>query len=154
MNVVSGAGTLYTYTDTDCDNGNQFQVLPDYGQDYVNKSILLLVHPPQFPGVLVKLMSVLNYVKMDSLTLSQMKEENASVIALVLILSAQVLLHFVPLVMTMPALVTYILTKHLTCVAAVLTQTLVWLLTFLTLFVLNVSGMEAFLCCWSLFLFC
>ena len=48
VDVVSGACSVYM-----SNYPEQFQVLPDYGQDYVNKSILLLVHPSQFPGVLV-----------------------------------------------------------------------------------------------------
>ena len=95
-------------------------------------------------------MLVLNYVKMDL----PLKEENACVL-LVLILSAQEILHFVPgpLVMIMSALVTCILTKELKSVVAVLAQALVWQLTFLTLSVLKVNGMGLFLCCWNLYLF-
>ena len=71
-----------------------------------------------------------------------------NVITQVLLLSAKVLLHFVPLVivMMMPKLVTYILAIHLKHVTAVLTHALVWLLTFLTLSVLNLNGMGLFLC--------
>ena len=50
VDVVSGAGSVYMAGPCFFE---QFQILPDYGQDYVNKSILLSVHPSQFPGVLV-----------------------------------------------------------------------------------------------------
>ena len=55
VDVMSGAGRTYTYMTYRCGGRyDHFQVLSKYGQDYVNKSILLLVHPSQFlPGVLV-----------------------------------------------------------------------------------------------------
>ena len=48
VDVVSGVGGVFILDNI------RFLVVSDYGQDYVNKSMLLLVHPPQFPGVLVK----------------------------------------------------------------------------------------------------
>ena len=47
VDVVSGVGSVIS-------DQAMFVVVSDYGQDYVNKSMLLSVHPPQFPGVLVK----------------------------------------------------------------------------------------------------
>ena len=51
VDVVSGAG-IVNKADYPCDD-DQFQVLSGYGEDYVNKSILVSVHPLQFPGILV-----------------------------------------------------------------------------------------------------
>ena len=96
-------------------------------------------------------MLVLNYVKMDPLTnIMILKDEAAGVIALIFL--SAVVINFVPRVMVMPTLVMY-LAKTLACVAAVLAQTMVWLLTFLILSVLKVIGMGLFLCCWNLYLF-
>ena len=56
VDVVSGTGRVYMYMDNyHCDpHCNRFQVWYPYDQDYVNKSVLLLVHPLQFlAGVLV-----------------------------------------------------------------------------------------------------
>ena len=56
VDVVSGAGSVYMCMDNyQCDpHCDQFQVQYQYNRGYVNKSILLLVHPSQFlAGVLV-----------------------------------------------------------------------------------------------------
>ena len=141
VDVVSGAGNVHYQWS--CDD-NQFQVLSVYGDDYANKSILLSVHPPQFPGVLVNV--TFKLCENGPTYLSFMKEEKNACVAF---LFAQALPHFVPLVMTTPTLVMYILAKNMKCVAVVLTLVMVWLLTFLTLSVLKVIGMELFLCCWK-----
>ena len=55
VQVISGTAQVAANEDWQCDLSSQFKVLSDCSQDYADQSSLLLVHLPQFPGILVSI---------------------------------------------------------------------------------------------------